>query len=196
MTVGMSSSGGGRTEFRMDVAQILYKASKWAKKLRPFEEFAPKDEFSIPVPDELQKRLACNLGYFYVNYLIIVATIVFITLMLYPSFFMIILVLSAIWYALLSRPHHFCIQLKGDKVIIQKTHMETALAVFTAVLLLYTAGMSLFFFFGICIILVGLHAALRHIPKSSLGESIGESKDHSQSNLVSEADTEGGAAMV
>jgi hypothetical protein len=184
---------------QMNLAIVLSKASKYAKKLRPLEEFLPKDEFSVPVPEELQKRLAVNLSHFYVNYTLIVAVIVLITLIVYPTFFLLIMALCAIWYGLLSRPHHFSIDLTTVGMqgrIVQKTHMEYALAVFTVIFLFWTAGMNLVIFFGACILMVASHAAMRHVPKTSLGDEV-SSTDGSQSNLVKDGsgDSEG-PAMV
>ena len=180
-------------QMNIDLAKVLSKASKWAKKLRPVEEFFPRDEFSVPVPEELQKRLAVNLSHFYVNYTVIVATIVLITLIVYPTFFLLILFMCAVWYALLSRPHHFSVNLQGK--VIQKTHMEYALAGFTVIFLFYTAGMNLVVFFGVCILMVCSHAAMRHVPKTSLGDEV--STEGSQQNLVKDGSSGSeGPAMV
>ena len=86
-----------QSKMAVDVSDVLDRGAKWTKKLRSVDEFLALHEFSVPVPDEMMRRVTVNVSYFQVNYSIVVALMVFLTLIMMPSYFLLIVFFCFLW---------------------------------------------------------------------------------------------------
>lgn len=132
---------------KMDTTRLM-------QTLRPLETFAHQRQFSKPrTAAEVTARLEINMSYFFTNYLVVCAVVLFLAIITRPFLIFMLCVIAAMWYALLQKES----VIVGGYVLKGKTKMTTGVAV-SIVTLLLTAGSTVFAVVGVCATIVVAHA--------------------------------------
>ena len=161
---GGDSSSGGAPLLPFDVRAFIesVKQKQLHRRIRPASSFFDLRRFSRPQSTtEATTRVELNLQWFYVNYVLIAALIVLLTILSQPSFLLTLLVLAALWLFALSRE---VVAIPFTPYALTGRSKMMALYAVTAIILLLFAGSTILTLAGICGLVVLAHATLHGTP--------------------------------
>eukprot|EP00747_Dinoflagellata_sp_TGD_P186291 gnl/TRDRNA2_/TRDRNA2_43251_c0_seq1.p2 gnl/TRDRNA2_/TRDRNA2_43251_c0~~gnl/TRDRNA2_/TRDRNA2_43251_c0_seq1.p2 ORF type:complete len:170 (-),score=37.23 gnl/TRDRNA2_/TRDRNA2_43251_c0_seq1:134-643(-) len=152
-----------------------------AKRIRKWDtEFlclgSKKESFSVPKPDEIVARVTANLEYFQVNYAVCLALFALIAIVVYPQLLVLVCVFSGLWYALLTRPANYKVQIGA--ALVTKRHMGFGLGGLNALVVLIFVRTHLFATVGAACLFVFSHATFHSVPSKAKHAS--EDKDENE----------------
>lgn len=128
---------------------------------RPWKVMFNLRSFGLPggFPDAVS-RVRTNIGYFQMNYAIVVLLVLFLSLLWHPISLIVFVVLMAAWlflYFLRDEPLHIFGRLISDRLVL------VLMAILTVVLLLLTgATLNILIALLVGVVLMLVHAALRN----------------------------------
>ncbi|CAK9165289.1 unnamed protein product [Ilex paraguariensis] len=165
-TIPTSSSGGTNLEY---LSRAKERLKSGLSTRRPWKEMF--NIRSINLPSSFRDaigRIRTNIGYFSMNYAIIVLIILFLSLLWHPISMIVFIVLMAVWlflYFLRDEPLMIFGRTIGDRVVL------IVLSVVTIVLLLLTrATLNILVSLLVGVVVVLIHAALRKTDDLFLDE--------------------------
>jgi len=149
------------------------KSRNWTGTLRDISSFADPKNFSKPRnTEEALARLETNINYYLTNYIIICAFIIVYAVLRKPLLVIVVFLLVILWTYVVRFPevrvpvHSSLEQFVGTRTLILKGQQKLIITgTVTALVVLLTAGTTIFMVAGICSIVVGAHAALHIVPE-------------------------------
>ncbi|XP_022719140.1 PRA1 family protein E-like [Durio zibethinus] len=127
---------------------------------RPWPELFSISSFSLPISSaEAKTRIKLNLSYFRVNYVIIMLTIVFLTLLWHPTSMIVFLITFIFWwffYLFNDNPVVVFNKTVDDNIVLGVLSFATVL-----LLVLTHVGVNVLVGLIIGVVVVGVHAAFR-----------------------------------
>ncbi|XP_008782551.1 PRA1 family protein F3-like [Phoenix dactylifera] len=154
-----TSSGGAATPLDF-ISRAKERGREALATRRPWREVADIHAISLPPSlGEAYLRIRTNLGYFAMNYAIIVLLIVFLSLLWHPVSLIVFMVMMALWlflYFLRDEPLVILGRTIGDRTVLIVLALVTL-----GVLLLTNATLNILVSFLVGLLVVVLHAALR-----------------------------------
>ncbi|KAG1335408.1 PRA1 family protein F3 [Cocos nucifera] len=154
-----TSSGGAATPLDF-ISRAKERGREALAMRRPWRELADIHYFSLPPSlGEAYLRIRTNMGYFAMNYAIIVLLIVFLSLLWHPISLIVFMVMMALWlflYFLRDEPLVILGRTIGDRTVLIVLSVVTL-----GVLLLTNATLNILVSLLVGLLVVVLHAALR-----------------------------------
>ena len=132
------------------------------RRIRPASSFFDLKRFSRPQSTtEATTRVELNLQWFWVNYLLIAALILVLTVLSQPSLLLTLLVLAGLWLVVLTRD---VIPIPYSPYSLTGATKLRVMYGLTAVILLIFAGTTILTIVGVCGLVVLAHASLHGTP--------------------------------
>ena len=132
------------------------------RRIRPASSFFDAKRFSRPqTTAEATARVELNLQWFWVNYLLIAALILALTVLSQPSLLLTLLVLAGLWLVVLTRE---VIPIPYSPYSLTGATKLRAMYAITAVILFVFAGTTILTIVGVCGLVVLAHASLHGTP--------------------------------
>jgi len=127
-------------------------------KLRAWSEFFELNRFKKPDKNNLNERVITNIFYYQANYTLIFGIITFFAILTNPSLLFSVLIIAAAWfYTLYIRKDPFIF----NGLAIADQQLYIGLGVASILVLLFTAGLQIFFIFFVGVGVILGHASLR-----------------------------------
>lgn len=169
-TIPTSSSGGTNFGF---LSRAKHQLKSGLGTRRPWKQMFQIHSISFPSGfNDAIGRIKTNVGYFRMNYVIIVLLILFLSLLWHPISLIVFVALMAVWlflYFLRDEPLVIFHRLIDDRVVLM------VLSVVTVVLLLLTgATLNILVSILVGLVVVAIHAALRKTDDLFLDEEAAE----------------------
>ena len=159
---GDGSSSGPSLPFDVRGWLESVKQRQLHRRIRPASAFFDPQRFSRPQSStEATTRVELNLQWFFVNYLLIAALILVLTLLSQPSLIVALLVLAALWLFAFTRD---VIAIPYTPYSLSGRSKLVSMYAVTAVLLLVFAGTTILTVVGVCGLVVLGHATLHATP--------------------------------
>jgi len=136
---------------------------KWIKTLRGVQLFLHPNNFSKPRnTNEALSRAEVNALFFLTNYIVLCIVILLYALLSRPFVVLVLSLLCLSWYVALQRDVLYIgpYALKGKNKLV-------ALASVSGLVILFTAGTTLFVALGVCSTLICLHVVFHNTPENS-----------------------------
>jgi len=141
------------------------RARNWIATLRPMATFAAPSKFSRPRNlVEATTRMELNTRYYLTNYVAVSFIIFSYAILSRPLLLFVGALISAMWFYLLRTPGD--LRLTPTLVLQPKQKIMVA-SIVTGLLVLLTAGTTIFMVVGICGSVVALHAVFHTTPTAA-----------------------------
>ena len=156
------SSAAAALPFDLRALVESVKQRQLQRRIRPAAAFFDPNRFSRPQSaTEATTRVELNLQWFWINYLLIAALILVLTVLSQPSLLVTLLVLAAVWLVALTRD---VITIPYTPYsLVGATKLRT-MYVLTAVTLFVFAGTTILVLVAVCGLVVVAHATLHATP--------------------------------